>query len=1483
MNTDIPFKNIIINLFNPFENQIYKKYVYCYNAPPNIRNILQKQSINSTNRTQLKVLQKYYGKLWKQEIGIDTNYDNIIINNYLTAAKEEKIVGKKDKQIEDIDLEDIDDIEIDNLNEVSDENDINIFEDVDFDDDADIVPDIIEHRKVDTQTLSSKISSKYIEYLFDLPENQNKGTDIFLRDNFWDLRHKIYLLTNIPIYRQNLFAINPNINNNIIVPFQISLNNNDIKHSMKNDTYNIYDINIDKLFYLNRNNIHTIAEEEIRILLLHVLRKTNNFYVIDLDFYKNQLNPYINKILNNQYEFEMIYYGLIKKYYPMLNIEMFQLYLTDESKIWEKYPLLTPVKNDVLNKYVKQNKILLKLQKIIGTLVTKHGTSLNISIKNMLISSNETIIKKNLINIRLLFDIFKTNEKYPIIQFVSIHDNKLQRITKQYQNFIQQNPEKLNVINFDTIPYNTNYASLKIYINDINLDSSNSKQKKLNESKQMFFYLIENGQYHIYGEWYEETNKKYKDVIDILVNEGDELIEQINNYESVFNILCVNNICYRLNPLSLEQYSIDSVNIILFWDRVITYSDFNIISDYLQKYIDSGIIRLKSSKLLNIINTRFTKAMYDYKQTLKLSKGIETSDYYLVYQQATIYDQFVKTYGNKKLIVSNNITSLKFEVVNLNIYEYSSAISIILLMIDELQPLLGKSKIQEFKGAKIEIKKLLEIDPALYDFSKYTNEILYTRVVQKKYRPKIYSETEYNILTEGQKKNLIKYYNFTTGENVYYACTNPKLPFFTFVAGKHPKNYCIPKCTEKPNEGIKMKLIYNKCMNEYIVDPNELEEISKATKNILLYESNNLKDNKYYYLPDEVYKLFYNIKNKDFIFYTMQQQYKNLTHFSVINILSLVYNKSQIDILDDMHNRFYDKKYLNKLGVTENELFSSMTVAAYYDKSQDIFNDIYYYIKNEDCLLNHSLIFDEFLEQIMNRFYNIYYITLLDIENSTEYTELYNKENIEVNSNILLYYQKKIKNDLINSIDHDYIFVMVQNHNSYPVYYKNDILINTKHILIKTLQNKINLKEFNDNILLTKEEALLNKFSYDNIKKLGKIESKYILDIFISSVMINYNKKLINFGIYGSDIVNDNIPNIYKLYDRKKFNVNFADTLNFLFSFHDELPTFVCLLSEKEIINCTKKQNKIQIENYTVIGININSIYSWFTNTTLEEILIYFQTKSKFNTKFNISDLDDLPIQILAVDPYDVNKTIIEKGRNFKSELKEITKVDISFTVYKNNIYKLFKNEIYYQLIHQHESKIRKTIIKDIKSSDFDKNINYYKNKIYNILQNENDIYILTDLLNFYQEKKYTIEDLLNNLSVIVFNFDKYHIIDIIKEFKSTNDIQRYLHKLSQKIVQLVPTKDYLNYIKKHNFDEAQFYNILINCGITDKSKTLFCSNKKIIIIKEYYNKFLDLLANDLQNTFMLTYDLNNLELSYILNYNEYNRYAGETITFEEI
>ena len=281
MNTDIPFKNIIINLFNPFENQIYKKYVYCYNAPPNIRNILQKQSINSTNRTQLKVLQKYYGKLWKQEIGIDTNYDNIIINNYLTAAKEEKIVGKKDKQIEDIDLEDIDDIEIDNLNEVSDENDINIFEDVDFDDDADIVPDIIEHRKVDTQTLSSKISSKYIEYLFDLPENQNKGTDIFLRDNFWDLRHKIYLLTNIPIYRQNLFAINPNINNNIIVPFQISLNNNDIKHSMKNDTYNIYDINIDKLFYLNRNNIHTIAEEEIRILLLHVLRKTNNFYVID--------------------------------------------------------------------------------------------------------------------------------------------------------------------------------------------------------------------------------------------------------------------------------------------------------------------------------------------------------------------------------------------------------------------------------------------------------------------------------------------------------------------------------------------------------------------------------------------------------------------------------------------------------------------------------------------------------------------------------------------------------------------------------------------------------------------------------------------------------------------------------------------------------------------------------------------------------------------------------------------------------------------------------------------------------------------------------------------------------------------------------------------------------------------------------------------------------------------------------------------------
>ena len=56
----------------------------------------------------------------------------------------------------------------------------------------------------------------------------------------------------------------------------------------------------------------------------------------------------------------------------------------------------------------------------------------------------------------------------------------------------------------------------------------------------------------------------------------------------------------------------------------------------------------------------------------------------------------------------------------------------------------------------------------------------YARICQKKHRPiNIYTQDEYDSLPKNDKKYTYQFINYTTGENVYYKCSE-KMPFLGF-------------------------------------------------------------------------------------------------------------------------------------------------------------------------------------------------------------------------------------------------------------------------------------------------------------------------------------------------------------------------------------------------------------------------------------------------------------------------------------------------------------------------------------------------------------------------------------------------------------------------------------------------------------------------------------------------------------------------------
>ena len=80
---------------------------------------------------------------------------------------------------------------------------------------------------------------------------------------------------------------------------------------------------------------------------------TNEYFIVDLAdlISPNQL---YNKISKDRYQLEVIYYGFIVLYFPMITISVFLDYLKNEKNMKQLYPELLPDRNELHKIYLLQ-------------------------------------------------------------------------------------------------------------------------------------------------------------------------------------------------------------------------------------------------------------------------------------------------------------------------------------------------------------------------------------------------------------------------------------------------------------------------------------------------------------------------------------------------------------------------------------------------------------------------------------------------------------------------------------------------------------------------------------------------------------------------------------------------------------------------------------------------------------------------------------------------------------------------------------------------------------------------------------------------------------------------------------------------------------------------------------------------------------------------------------------------------------------------
>jgi hypothetical protein len=142
---------------------------------------------------------------------------------------------------------------------------------------------------------------------------------------------------------------------------------------------------------------------------------------------------------------------------------------------------------------------------------------------------------------------------------------------------------------------------------------------------------------------------------------------------------------------------------------------------------------------------------------------------------------------------------------------------------------------EEARAASRRLRLLQERDPNLFDLKKYDPRATsYSILCQAGRQPRVFSEAEAAALPARQRAALVRYWNFTEGAPAFYDCPSPHFPHLSFRAEQHPLGYCLPCCKKtRPAAGSRAALVNEACLARRAASDVALE--GTLSRHVLTY------------------------------------------------------------------------------------------------------------------------------------------------------------------------------------------------------------------------------------------------------------------------------------------------------------------------------------------------------------------------------------------------------------------------------------------------------------------------------------------------------------------------------------------------------------------------------------------------------------------------------------------------------------------------
>jgi hypothetical protein len=628
-------------------------------------------------------------------------------------------------------------------------------------------------------------------------------------DTIIDLRHKIALATEIPIYAQHLYVAHT------IQPFyhiygdnyyRINVNPEALFEVVGASKLNL-DIPFDQLLFDNKftlriqSNEHVMLVSDIPVYTPIIEDVVDPRYIDKRVVYvadmREFLEPIKRALLINNALIEFVYYGFVVKYWPMTSIDLLRDYVFEgEEYILSRYPAL--VSN--WDYWFDQTEMLEALNAV------KRPEAINMTINSAVMTNRIFLSPVNVLNI---FDLYETSDDSPSIRYVdakSIITCK-ERYHAMYDinvNFPSQ---------FMSVP-----SSVTILI--------------ITAEKEHIYLSIEEMSYSIKMIIFKQKLTSFPEYTTLIRKYVNPIIAQIN---SKLEFISANPI----PEVSEHNSTFSSIDLTLYWIANTTAAGFEYFKSLIEARAAEGIFQLVDygqnsipAIMSNSTAVYFTKGPVGNPTAIDNKAGYY-SNYYARFTsndaatqwQMTYHGFLVKinhTYGDIRLLV-NNIK--EFNVILLRRY----MAALVTIFRDKIIGQ-GKRSIHVKK-----LRKLHEYDPVLYNLrdSKLQNAgkgNLYSVICQEPNQPIIYSADELEDLSSVRRKKIYEYWNFTLDAPAYYECPNPNYPNLMFLVNKHPDKYCIPCCKKRSVDKIRKNVdIFKQCIAKHLYDPKNNDSANTTT------------------------------------------------------------------------------------------------------------------------------------------------------------------------------------------------------------------------------------------------------------------------------------------------------------------------------------------------------------------------------------------------------------------------------------------------------------------------------------------------------------------------------------------------------------------------------------------------------------------------------------------------------------------------------